>query len=57
MIHPYQKKLDRVLDRMGGLYHVSDLIADVMAGKKQMFALNDSIAVTQIGILSARQGA
>jgi hypothetical protein len=35
---------------MGGLWLVSDLISDVMAGKKQMFALNDSIAVTQISL-------
>jgi hypothetical protein len=46
--HPFEVKLDRVLDRMGGLYLASDLLDDVKAGKKQMFALNDSIAVTQI---------
>jgi hypothetical protein len=46
--HPFEAKLNRVLDRMGGLYLASDLISDVMAGKKQMFCLNDSIAVTQI---------
>jgi hypothetical protein len=48
--HPYEKKLARALDRMGGLWLVSDLISDVMAGKKQMFALSDSIVVTQISL-------
>jgi hypothetical protein len=48
--HPYEKKLNRALDRMGGLWLASDLVSDVMAGKKQMFCLNDSIAVTQISL-------
>jgi vacuolar-type H+-ATPase subunit B/Vma2 len=35
---------------MGGLWLASDLVSDVIAGKKQMFCLNDSIAVTQISL-------
>lgn len=48
--HPYVKKLDRVLDRMGGMYRASDMLAEVRAGKMQMFAEGDSIAVTQIAV-------
>jgi hypothetical protein len=48
--HPYVKKLDRVLDRMGGLYRTSDILALVRDGKLQMFAEGDSIAITRIGI-------
>jgi hypothetical protein len=48
--HPYVKKLDRVLARMGGLYRVNDILAQVRDGKLQMFAEGDSIAITRIGI-------
>jgi hypothetical protein len=48
--HPYLKKLDRVLDRMGGLYNARDILNAVEASKMQMFAEGDSIAITQIGI-------
>jgi len=48
--HPYVKKLERVLDRMGGLYTASDLIDKVKGGTMQMFCLNDSIAVSQISV-------
>jgi hypothetical protein len=46
--HPYVRKLDRVLDRMGGLYRASDILALVREGTLQMFAEGDSIAITQI---------
>ena len=48
--HPYVRKLERVLDRMGGLYLVTDILTAVRAGKMQMFAEGDSIAVTQIAL-------
>jgi hypothetical protein len=48
--HPYVKKLDRILDRMGGLYLASDIINLVQEGRMQMFAEGDSIAVTQISL-------
>ena len=46
--HPYERKLARALDRMGGLYLPQDLITATLAGKMQMFAENDSVAVTQV---------
>ena len=48
--HPYVKKLGRVLERMGGLYLIQDIISAVEAGKMQMFMEGDSIAVTQISL-------
>jgi hypothetical protein len=48
--HPYVKKLDRILDRMGGLYLASDILRLVHEGRMQMFAEGDSIAVTQISL-------
>lgn len=48
--HPYIKKLDRILDRMGGLYLAQDILTAVRAGKMQMFAEGDSIAITQIAV-------
>ena len=48
--HPYLKKLDRVLDRMGGLYTAADILERVNLGSMQMFAEGDTIAVTQISI-------
>jgi hypothetical protein len=46
--HPFEKKLNRVLDRMGGLYLTSDIIRLVHEGRMQMFSQGDSIAITQI---------
>lgn len=46
--HPYVKKLERVLDRMGGVYTTQDILTAVRANKMQMFSEGDSIAVTQI---------
>ena len=48
--HPYQKKLDRVLARMGGLYTAQDILDAVHKSKMQMFSQGDSIAITQIGV-------
>jgi hypothetical protein len=48
--HPYVRKLDRVLDRMGGLYLTSDILRMVREGRMQMFAEGDSIVVTQIAL-------
>lgn len=46
--HPYIKRLERVLDRMGGLYLASDILRLVKEGRMQMFCEGESIAVTQI---------
>jgi hypothetical protein len=47
-MHPYHKKLARILDRMGGLYSVSDIIAGIAAGEMQSFVEGDSWAITKI---------
>jgi hypothetical protein len=49
-VHPYVKKLNRTLARMGGLYLASDILRLVHEGRMQMFAEGDSIAVTQIAL-------
>lgn len=44
----YQQKLARVLDVMGGLYLVDDLLTEIGEGRMQSFAHNNSWAITQI---------
>ena len=46
--HPYHAKLARLLDRMGGLYTVSDILAAIAAGHMQSFAEGDSWAITKV---------
>lgn len=53
--HPYLAKLDRVLDRMGGLYTAKDILDRVELGSMQMFSENDSIAITQISVYPQRR--
>jgi hypothetical protein len=48
MIHPYHKKLARLLDRMGGLYSVQDILNAIAAGRMQSFTQGDSWAITRI---------
>lgn len=48
MIHPYHTKLERVLDRMGGLYTTQDILAEIASGKMQSFAHKDSWMLTRI---------
>jgi hypothetical protein len=46
----YHRKLARVLDRMGGLYSVQDILTAIARGKMQSFAENNSWAITQIAV-------
>ena len=46
--HVYHRKLARVLDRMGGLYSLNDILAAIAIGRMQSFAEGDSWAITQI---------
>jgi hypothetical protein len=46
--HPYHKKLTRVLDRMGNLYNVQDILSAIAVGDMQSFTYGDSWAITQI---------
>jgi hypothetical protein len=48
MIHPYHKKLARVLDRMGGLYTVQDILDKIASGHMQSFTQGDSWAITRV---------
>ena len=43
----YQQKLARVLDAMGGLYLVDDLLSAIAEDKMQSFAIGNSWAITQ----------
>jgi hypothetical protein len=47
MIGPVEK-LGRVLDRMGGIYTVDDLLERIADGRMQSFATNSSWMVTQV---------
>jgi hypothetical protein len=46
--HPYHQKLARVLDRMGGLYMLNDILTAIGEGRMQSFVENDSWAITQV---------
>lgn len=48
--HPYHRKLERVLDRMGGLYTLQDILTNIATGKMQGFVEGESWAITQIGL-------
>jgi hypothetical protein len=48
MMHPYHAKLARLLDRMGGLYNVNDILQAIAEGRMQSFVEGDSWAITQI---------
>ena len=49
-VHPYHRKLTRVLDRMGGYYTAQDILSAIAVGKMQSFVEGDSWAVTQIAL-------
>jgi len=44
----YEQKLGRVLDTMGGLYLLDDILTAIGEGRMQSFAVNNSWAVTQV---------
>ena len=44
----YHKKLERVLDRMGSLYTVDDLLTRIFEGKMQSFCCRNSWMITQV---------
>ena len=47
--HPFERKLRRLLDRMGGLYAPRDIVEACHRGAMQMHAEGDSIVITKIG--------
>jgi hypothetical protein len=44
----YQEKLARVLDAMGGVYLVGDILQAIGDGRMQSFTVNNSWAVTEV---------
>jgi hypothetical protein len=44
----YHKKMERVLDRMGGVYTLNDILTAIAEARMQSFVVNNSWAVTQI---------
>ena len=46
--HLNHRKLARLLERMGGLYTVSDILAAIAEGRMQGFVEGDSWAITQV---------
>jgi hypothetical protein len=53
--HPYHKKLARVLDRMGGLYELSDILDALAKGRMQSFIYGNSWLVSQITLFPRRR--
>ena len=45
----YEQKLARVLDAMGGLYLLDDILTRIGDGRMQSHVVNNSWAVTEIG--------
>ncbi|HEX5211638.1 MAG TPA: hypothetical protein VFW22_07885 [Pseudolabrys sp.] len=45
----YEQKLARVLDAMGGLYTLGDILTRIDDGRMQSHVVNSSWAVTEIG--------
>jgi hypothetical protein len=45
---PYHQKLARVLDCMGGLFTVNDILTAIAEARMQSFAVNNSWAITQV---------
>ena len=44
----YHRKMTRVLDRLGGLYTLNDILTAIAEGRMQSFAVNNSWAITQV---------
>ena len=48
--HPYHAKLKRVLDRLGGLYTLNDILSLVARNEMQSWVEGESWALTRIAI-------
>ena len=48
--HPYHAKLGRLLERMGGLYTVQDILSAIAEGRMQSFVENETWAITKIAV-------
>ena len=47
-IHPNLEKMNRILERLGGLYSFEDILTEVEDGKMQSFSEGDSMVVTKV---------
>ena len=50
MMHPHHRKLVRLLERMGGLYTLHDILSAIAEGRMQSFVEGDTWAITKIAI-------
>ena len=50
MMHPHHRKFERLLDRMGGLYTLHDILTAIAEGKMQSFVEGDTWAITKIAV-------
>ena len=50
MMHPHHRKLARLLERMGGLYTLHDILTAIAEGRMQSFVENETWAITKIAI-------
>ena len=57
MMHPHHRKLERLLDRMGGLYTLHDILTAIAEGKMQSFVEGDTWAITKVAVFPARPAA
>ncbi len=48
--HPYHAKLQRVLNRMGGLYTQNDILVALAKNEMQSFVEGESVAITRIAL-------
>ena len=48
--HPYHAKLQRVLDRMGNLFTVQDILTEIAQNKMQSWVEGESWALTRIAL-------
>ena len=51
----YHKRLERVLDRMGGLYALNDILERIAAGKMQSFVEGNSWAICELNDFPRRR--
>lgn len=51
----YHKRLERALDRQGGLWALNDILERIADGRMQHFVRNNSWVVTQISVFPRRR--
>jgi hypothetical protein len=51
----YHRKLERALDRQGGLWSITDILERISQGTMQSFVRGNSWAVTQISVFPRRR--